>query len=336
MKRLIQFKYRVIVLFIELITLILIALLLYNSLSISTHKTTFYLSSSDTDSVLKALNSHGYQTYILDDIVLNMMQAPPKGWYSLGGKKQGRFMFFKTLHTKQAKTMQVKIYAGETSKELTKRLANDMKLDAQKLLNVYHSLSRFKEANIFSGRYSLARDADENTTMTYLYEQSNAILDAFIHTDCQDKPDFFALKVLFIIASIIQKESNSKKEMPLISSVIYNRLAKGMKLQMDGTLNYGTYAHTVITPERIKTDESSYNTYKHKGLPPEPLSTISLAALKAACHPASSDYLFFMLNKDGTHNFAATYAEHLENIRTFRAKHKENNETITVDSNSSH
>ncbi len=106
--------------------------------------------------------------------------------------------------------------------------------------------------------------------------------------------------------------------MPLISSVIYNRLEKGMKLQMDGTLNYGKYSHTVVTPERIKSDESPYNTYKYKGLPPHPLGTVSLAALKASIKPAESNYIFFMLNPNGTHNFTATYKEHLKNIRAFR------------------
>jgi UPF0755 protein len=137
------------------------------------------------------------------------------------------------------------------------------------------------------------------------------------------------------MASIIQKESNSVKEMPLISSVIYNRLEKNMRLQMDGTLNYGKYAHTIVTPERIRTDESLYNTYKHKGLPPAPLSTVSIEALESAYSPKSSDYLFFMLNKDGSHNFAATYAEHLVNIRAFRTKANENNETNSLDINTS-
>jgi UPF0755 protein len=122
------------------------------------------------------------------------------------------------------------------------------------------------------------------------------------------------LKIVHIIASIIQKESNSIEEMPLISSVIYNRLEKNMRLQMDGTLNYGPYAHTIVTPERIKSDESDYNTYKHKGLPPHPLSTVTLDALKASMKPTKSDYIFFMLNEDGTHDFTATYDEHLEKI----------------------
>ncbi|HIQ27451.1 MAG TPA: endolytic transglycosylase MltG, partial [Sulfurovum sp.] len=136
-----------------------------------------------------------------------------------------------------------------------------------------------------------------------------------------------------IIASIIQKESNNIDEMPLISSVIYNRLEKGMRLQMDGTLNYGKHSHTIVTSERIKTDTSLYNTYKHKGLPPAPLSSVSVDALKAACNPETSKYLFFMLTKDGTHVFADNYDEHLENVRAFKNRPKDENITNNIDTN---
>jgi UPF0755 protein len=229
--------------------------------------------------------------------------------------------------------MQVKLYAGETSIELTKRLANDMKLDPKKLLHLYREKSLFTEADIFEGRYTIARNADENTTINYLFDTSSKIFEQFSKYNCKKTLSTLDLKILLIIASVIQKESNLAKEMPLISSVIYNRLEKKMKLQMDGTLNYGKFAHTIVTPERIKTDESRYNTYKYKGLPPAPLSTISIEALKAAYYPKKSDYLFFMLNKNGSHNFAATYKEHLENIRAFKGNSKENNCTKSEDSN---
>jgi UPF0755 protein len=298
-----------------------------------TKKTTFYLEESNTTSVLKKLNKLGYKTYPIDKYVLSLMHGLTSGWYSLEGEKEGRFTFFKNLHLKKVKTMQVKLYAGETSTELTKRLANDMKLDSKKLLDIYREKSLFTEADIFEGRYIIARNADENTTMNYLFDTSNKIFEQFSKNNCKKTLSTLDLKILLIVASIIQKESNLAKEMPLISSVIYNRLEKKMKLQMDGTLNYDKFAHTIVTPERIKTDESRYNTYKYKGLPPAPLSTISIEALKAAYYPQKSDYLFFMLNRDGSHNFAATYKEHLKNVRAFKVKTKESNCIKKVDNN---
>ena len=118
-----------------------------------------------------------------------------------------------------------------------------------------------------------------------------------------------------IIASIIQKEAANVEEMPLVSSVIYNRLKKDMKLQMDGTLNYGQYSHVKITPQRIREDTSSYNTYMYKGLPPNPICSVSKEAIFAAIFPKATNYLYFVKNKNGTHTFSQNYETHLENIK---------------------
>lgn len=334
MKRIIKLKYRIVVLFIEIFTFILIAFLAYNFVVTPKGKKTFYLHSSDIETLSSTLEKNGYKIFFIDKLLMKFIALPKKGWYSIKDKNKGRFFFFDDLYTQKIpsdKLMNIKVFAGETKEELSKRIANDMKLDKQKLLQQYKYLSRFEEGDILAGKYTVAREADNNTTMDYLFQTSNDNFEKFSKTYCQKYPDFYELKVLIIIASIIQKESNAIDEMPLISSVIYNRLEKNMRLQMDGTLNYGKYAHTIVTPERIKTDISPYNTYKYKGLPPAPLSSVSLDALKAAYNPKSSNYIFFMLTKDGTHTFADTYEEHLKNIRTFRKSQEDKN--ITEESN---
>ena len=320
-----KLKYYLLALNIEIILLILSLLITYNFISMPAKKITFYLSDNNITTLLKTLNQVGYNTYDIDKYLLKFITLPKRGWYTLEAEKVGRLQFFKSLHNKRAKTMHINIYAGETAQELTQRLANDMKLDADKLLKAYTAQSIYEQADIFSGQYTLARDADANTSMDFLFKKSHKILNQFIDKYYYKKPNTLEIKALLIVASIIQKESNSIEEMPLIASVIYNRLEKHMKLQMDGTLNYGKFAHTIITPERIKTDESAYNTYKHKGIPPAPLGTVSIKAVEAAYHPARSKYLFFMLKKDGSHHFAQTYEEHLKNIHAFKSKSKENN-----------
>ena len=105
--------------------------------------------------------------------------------------------------------------------------------------------------------------------------------------------------------------------MKYISAVIYNRLKKHMKLQMDGSLNYGIYSHTPITSKRIKFDKSFYNTYKYFGLPKEPVCVVSKEAIISAIFPANVKYLYFVKCKKH-HLFSTTYKAHLRNIKKCR------------------
>ena len=340
MKKILLDKYRSFVICFEIFMVVLLLPVIYNYVPINKGTKTFYIPSSDLNEVVQTLKTNGYEVTWIDKMMLQVREIPDEGWYSVEPEEQGRFLFFQHLYKhKTNELMDVIVYAGETKEELTARLANDMKLDQKKLLAHYKNLSQFEEADILAKRYTVARKADEDATMKYIFLESRRNINEFIDEYFSYNPEPIELKIVHVIASIIQKESNSKDEMPLISSVIYNRLERDMKLQMDGTLNYGPYTRTIVTPERIRNDTSLYNTYKHKGLPPHPLSTVTIDALQAAMKPSSSDYLFFMLNPDGSHNFSASYEEHLENIRAFREyqkkKAQEANNTLTTTSNNS-
>lgn len=120
------------------------------------------------------------------------------------------------------------------------------------------------------------------------------------------------LRDVVIIASILERESKIQEEFPLVSSVIYNRLAKPMRLQLCATVLYklpeGT---TKLTNADTKID-SPYNTYIHDGLPVGPISNPGLAALTAAAEPAKTKYYYYVLTgKDGSQTFASTYDEFL-------------------------
>lgn len=118
-----------------------------------------------------------------------------------------------------------------------------------------------------------------------------------------------------IVASIIQKEAGTKEEMPLVSSVVHNRLQRGMPLQMDGALNYGVYSHIKVTKERILEDKSRYNTYLFYGIPSCPVGSVSIDAIRAAFNPARSNYLYFVKIGAHKHIFTTSYKAHLRNIK---------------------
>jgi len=303
----------------------------YNYIPVQKGKTTFYLPSSDIDSVIDTLKENGYGVSNIDKMMLQFFKAPEKGWYSVKKTPKQRFTFFENLSSQKAKTMRVKLYAGETSIQLTKRLAHDIKLDSKKLLQEYRRLSKYLEGDVLSGYYQVARKADEHAIITALFQMSQEKFKNFLLLNYSTtKPDELELKILLILASIIQKETYHTSEMPIIASVIENRLNKGMKLQMDGTLNYGRHSSKTITSKRIRKDKSYYNSYIHGGIPPAPLCTVSIDAMRAVLYPKKTNYLYFMLNKKGKHNFSSSYEQHVKNIKAFRNKKKKKDTNTTL------
>ncbi|SFV57908.1 FIG004453: protein YceG like [hydrothermal vent metagenome] len=208
----------------------------------------------------------------------------------------------------------VTLIPGETSEIFFGTLAKELKLDPKKLYKYYYQFSPYPEAGIYADTYYVPYGIKEKHLMHFLVRESEKRYKALSEKIYGTYNTKQWQKVL-VIASIIQKEAANQKEMPLVSSVIYNRLKKGMRLQMDGTLNYGKYSHVKVTPERIKNDESIFNTYKHKGLPPSPIGSVSLAAIRAAIRPAKTKHLYFMKNTEGTHDFSDSFRAHRKNVR---------------------
>jgi UPF0755 protein len=119
-----------------------------------------------------------------------------------------------------------------------------------------------------------------------------------------------------IIASLIEREARFPADRPKIARVIYNRLKKGMLLQIDATVQYalGRWGPIQLKDRQV---ESPYNTYLHPGLPPTPIASPGKASLLAALAPAVGDWLFYVLVdcKTGQHGFAVTLSE-FNRIRT--------------------
>ncbi|HUK92126.1 MAG TPA: endolytic transglycosylase MltG [Blastocatellia bacterium] len=117
------------------------------------------------------------------------------------------------------------------------------------------------------------------------------------------------------LASIIEKEAKVDQDRPVIASVFFNRLARGMPLAADATFIYAAqlahdYDNNPNQPRHRRRD-SPYNTYLYPGLPPAPIASPGKPSLEAALYPASSDYLYYVLaTADGRHKFSRTAAEH--------------------------
>jgi uncharacterized YceG family protein len=130
---------------------------------------------------------------------------------------------------------------------------------------------------------------------------------------------------VLIIASLVEREAMVAKEQPVIASVIYNRLHDDLRLDIDATTRFATGNWT--RPLRVSEleNQSPYNTRVHAGLPPGPIGSPGLAAIKAAAHPAKTNYLFYVADicGGGKHRFAATDAQHQRNVAIYEREREQ-------------
>jgi len=125
------------------------------------------------------------------------------------------------------------------------------------------------------------------------------------------------------LASLVEKETAIPVERPLVAAVFSNRLRLGMPLQCDPTTVYAALLDNRYKGVIRRSDLASanpYNTYAHPGLPPGPITNPGTSSLKAALHPATADYLYFVAKPDGSgsHQFSSTLTEHERAVLAFR------------------
>ncbi len=121
------------------------------------------------------------------------------------------------------------------------------------------------------------------------------------------------------LASIVEKETAAPEERPLIAAVFLNRMRRGMRLETDPTVIYGIEDFDGNLRKRHLRDKSNpYNTYQIAGLPPGPIASPGVEALRAVVQPAETDYLYFVSKNDGTHHFSKTYREHVNAVNRYQ------------------
>jgi len=280
-----------------------------------------YIPKGSINEIISQLNKKKYDLNKLDSLVLRVLGSPQSGWINIGERYTTRADFLYKLTTAKAALQNVTLIPGETTYIFFEQLSKALNLNIEKLQKEYNRQSPYKEGVFVPNTYKLPVGISEKELIRILLYNSVKQMKALsmkIFGTYNEKKWFEYI----IMASVIQKESATISEMPVVSSVIHNRIKKGMYLQMDGTLNYGKYSHIKITPKRIREDNTPYNTYKHKGLPKEAVCNVSFDAIRAAIFPAKTDYLYFMKNKHNKHDFTSNYSTHLHNIRHATKRNK--------------
>jgi UPF0755 protein len=126
-----------------------------------------------------------------------------------------------------------------------------------------------------------------------------------------------SLSDVVIVASLVEKEARSVANKRIIAGILWNRLARGMPLQVDAVFGYifnrDTYSPSFADLKVV----SPYNTYLHTGLPPTPIDNPGLDSLDAAANPTRTDYLYYLTGTDNQMHYATTYAGHQANQRKY-------------------
>jgi len=298
---------------LKLLILLIAILLIYFFMPLNSAKL-IYLPKKDES--LYLLNK--YQDSLLNIIDYNILRVlnVKSGWIRVQNLKTRYDIYKAAINNKREKTRFMVMYLGDSLECFAKKIAKQANLDKDTILKEYRKKANFKEGSIFAKRYKIPYDTNECATISYMLYKSDIIFSKFAK-EHNLKYSSNKFEKILIIASIIAKETNFPKEYSLISSVIYNRLKKDLKLQMDATLNYGKNCNTIITPNLIKQDNSKFNTYKFKGLPPQAIGSVNLKVLNAAINPANSNYIYFVKSKKG-HMFSDKFKEHKKNVKVYK------------------
>ena len=226
---------------------------------------------------------------------------------------------FETINTlfKGPIELWVTIPEGLRSEEIAARFASGLYKDSS-FTSEFLQSAKGKEGYLFPDTYLFPLDATPTTIVQKMTETFTAKTQGLT---IQGSNLTFSQAV--ILASLLERETKTDTERPIVAGILINRLNLGMPLQVDASVQYavGTPADwwPIITLNDLKVN-SLYNTYKYAGLPPAPIANPGLSSLKATLNPAQTDYLYYISDASGQIHYAKTLAEQNANIAKYLGK----------------
>ena len=182
-----------------------------------------------------------------------------------------------------------------------------------------------EEGTLFPDTYRVAKGTNRQAVIDLMARRKEQIRQRlYVNADFSPPHPLTTWHEVITLASIVQKETSLAAEMPKVASVYLNRLRTRMRLQADPTVVYaltdrlGDMQQRRLFRGHLRID-SPYNTYRNHGLPPGPIANVGIDAIRAVLNPANTDYLFFVANGKGGHNFSRTLAEHNRYHNQWRA-----------------
>ncbi|PHY10207.1 MAG: aminodeoxychorismate lyase [Acidobacterium sp.] len=193
------------------------------------------------------------------------------------------------------------------------------------LINDLDPTARDLEGYLFPETYALPRHTPAAQLVAQMVAGFKKAFDEGLRSAAA--ADGLTVRQAVTVASLVEKETASGDERPLVAAVYRNRMRSRMGMQADPTVIYALQKAGKYDGNLSKADlqfDSPYNTYRYAGLPPGPIAAPGRASLVAVVNPAAVDYLYFVSRNDGTHVFATTLAEHNKNVFTWQVEYFRN------------
>ncbi|MFG2574045.1 endolytic transglycosylase MltG [Streptomyces sp. NPDC048481] len=177
------------------------------------------------------------------------------------------------------------------------------------------------EGYLFPATYPLDEKATPRTLLAYMVDTADKRFNGAPVTAGAQRNAMNVYQAV-TVASLVQAEAATKADMGKVARVVFNRLERGMPLQMDSTINYALNRSTLRTTESDTRVQSPYNSYQRMGLPPTPIDNPGEDAMRAVVNPTPGDWLYFVTVKPGDTRFTASLAEHQRNVAEFNRNQK--------------
>ena len=304
---------------------------LFSGLSKSAKTEYVYIDSDDTqDSVFSkihpianAIPMSGFSTLARHSGYADHIRT---GRYSIH-PGEGALMVFRHLKNGQQTPVSLTIPEVRTIDRLAGALARKLMLDSADVAihlsdSAYCARWGYDTATVAALFVPNTYDIYWNVGLDRLMERMEKENQKFWNDERRGKAEAMGMTPVEVatMASIIDEETANNAEKPMIAGMYYNRLKAGMPLQADPTIKFALkdFALRRIYHKLLYID-SPYNTYRYEGLPPGPIKIASIAGIDAVLNHVEHDYLYMCAKEDfsGTHNFARTYQEHLQNAARY-------------------
>lgn len=231
--------------------------------------------------------------------------------------------------TKGPQELWVTILEGLRKEEIAEKIIKTLgKIgdEANNFRSEFLALSKDKEGYLFPDSYIFAKDVKASTVVDKMLATFDKRVDSSIKAEIAKSG--YTLDEVITMASLIERETRTDEERPIVAGILYKRIAKGWPLQVDASVQY------VIATSKCKSSpqtciwwpvitindrkiKSGFNTYTNRGLPPSPICSPGLSSIKAAVYPTPSDYWFYIHDKNGQIHYTKTIEEHNLNIAKY-------------------